>query len=87
MLCLPVSNADCERVFSQVNMIKSTHRNTLSTEGVASLIFVKDGVKHLSESCVQFEPSAKMVRKCNNDIYTNVHAIYGDDPEETEGTT
>ena len=87
MLCLPVSNADCERVFSQVNMIKTTHRNRFSTEGVASLIFVKDGVKHLSESCVQFEPSAEMVRKCNNDIYTNVQAIYGDDPEETEGTT
>lgn len=87
MLCIPVSNADCERVFSQVNLIKTTHRNRFSTEGVASLIFAKDGVRHLSESCVQFQPSTEMVCACTKDIYTNVEAIYGDDPEETEETT
>ena len=34
MLTIPVSNVDCERVFSQVNLIKTEHRNRFSTEGV-----------------------------------------------------
>jgi hypothetical protein len=81
MLCLPVSNADCERVFSQVNLIKTSHRNRFSTEGVASLIFVKEGVKHTSESCVKFEPTREMLQKCNKTMYTNVETVYGDEPE------
>jgi hypothetical protein len=49
MLTIPVSNADCERAFSQVNLIKTNQRNRFSTEGVASLLFVKDGVKNVAE--------------------------------------
>ena len=55
MLRLPVSNADCERVFSQVNLIRTEHRNRFSTEGVASVIFVKEGIKSMAESCEDFQ--------------------------------
>lgn len=84
MLCLPVSNADCERVFSKLNLIKMKQRNRFSTEGVASLIFVKDGIKHMSRSCKNFEPTKEMLDRCNKEMYTNVEAIYGDAANESE---
>lgn len=82
MLCLPVSNADCERVFSQVNLIKTKHRNRFSTEGVASVIFVKDGIKSNAGSWDEFEPTRSMLDRCNKTMYTNVRAIYGDEVTE-----
>ena len=82
MLCLPVSNADCERVFSQVNLIKTEHRNRFSTEGVASVIFVKEGIKSMAESCEDFQPTNEMLNRCNSDIYKNVQAVYGDALDE-----
>ena len=86
MLCLPISNADCERVFSQLNLnlIKTKQRNRFSTEGVASLIFVKDGIKHMSGSCKNFEPTKEMLDRCNKKMYTTVEAIYGDAANEYE---
>ena len=84
MLCLPISNADCERVFSQLNLIKTKQRNRFSTEGVASLIFVKDGIKHISGSCENFEPTKEMLDRCNKEMYTKVEAIYGDAANECE---
>lgn len=82
MLTIPVSNADCERAFSQVNLIKTNQRNRFSTEGVASLLFVKDGVKNVAEQCAIFEPSDEMLSNFNKDIYHNVEAVYG---EEADG--
>ena len=78
MLCLPISNADCERVFSELNLIKTKQRNCFSTEGVASLIFVKDGIKHMLGSCENFEHNKEMLDLCNKEMYTTVEAIYGD---------
>ena len=77
MFTIPVSNADSERVFSQVNLIKTVHRNRFSVEGVASLIFVKEGVKNEADSCAHFKPSQEMILKCNKEIYHNVEAVYG----------
>lgn len=83
MLCLPISNADSERVFSQLNLIKTKQRNRFSTEGVASLIFVKEGIKGMSGSCENFQPTEEMLGRCSKEIYTNVEAIYGDRDEES----
>lgn len=38
LLCLPSSNASVERVFSQLKLIKTSHRNKLSTDTIAALI-------------------------------------------------
>ena len=81
MFTIPISNADCERVFSQVNLIKTIHRNKFSVEGVASLIFVKEGVQNATDSCAHFQPSEEMILKCNKEIYHNVEAVYGTDEE------
>jgi hypothetical protein len=55
MFTIPISNADSKRVFSQVNLIKTVHRNRFSIEGVASLIFVREGVKDAADSCAHFQ--------------------------------
>jgi hypothetical protein len=77
MFTIPISNADSERVFSQVNLIKTVHRNRFSIEGVASLIFVKEGVKDAADSCAHFQPTKEMIQKCNKEMYHNVEAVYG----------
>lgn len=38
---IPISTAECERGFSQMNLIVTPSRNSLSVEHVASLLFVK----------------------------------------------
>ena len=84
MLCLPISNADCEWVFSQLNLIKMKQRNRFSTEGVASLIFVKDGIRHMSGSCENFEPTKEKLDRFNREMYTTVETIYGDAANESD---
>ena len=85
MLTIPVSNADCECAFSQVNLIKTNQQNRFSTEGVASPLFVKDGVKSMAESCATFEPSDEMLSNFNKGIYHNVKAVYGEDADSSDG--
>ena len=78
MFTFPISNADCERVFSQVNLINAIYRKV---EGVASLMFVKEGIQNATDSCAHFQPSEEIILKCNKEIYRNVEAVYGTDEE------
>lgn len=62
-LVLPFSNVSVERIFSNLNLIKTDHRNCLGTVNIASLIYSKQGI----ESCnglLNFEPNQKML-SCN----------------------
>ena len=67
MFTIPVSNADTEHVFSQVNLIKNVHRDGFSIEGV----------KDEADFCAHFKPSQEMILKCNKDIHHNIEAVYG----------
>ena len=42
LLSLSASNAPVERLFSQLFLMKTDHRNKLKTETIAALIYVKD---------------------------------------------
>lgn len=53
VISLPHSNAECERIFSKVNQIKTKSRNKMITETMNGLILAKQRVKN----CVQYEPS------------------------------
>lgn len=44
-LSLPFSNAEVERVFSQMNLIKSKTRNKMGTELLTSLLQIRSGLK------------------------------------------
>jgi hypothetical protein len=62
-LLLPFSNASVERLFSDLNNIKTNNRNCLNTENIASLIYSKQGIEKCN-GLLSFESSKKML-KCN----------------------
>lgn len=64
LLCLPISSADCERIFSQVNIIKTKARNRFKVENVEKMIQVKQGFSEVG--CNSFVPSQEMLKKFNS---------------------
>lgn len=81
LLCLPVSNAACERVFSSVNLIKTKLRNRFSTESVANIIFAKQG---LQGACHDFNPSKEMLARFDAQIYATANDNIDDDLDEED---
>lgn len=63
-LVLPHANADCERVFSKVNLTKTRIRNKLATQSIDALLLTCDAVKESkSKNCTDFAPSDDMLRR------------------------
>ena len=60
MLSLPVSNADAERLFSKLNLIKTDIRNRLSIKTVNSLIYIAEAVNE-QEACYLYQPTDEMI--------------------------
>lgn len=64
-LILPFSNVSVERLFSDLNLIKTDHRNSLDTENIAAILYTKQGIlRNSSKGILQFEPNKKMLN-CN----------------------
>lgn len=61
LLSLPMSNASCERIFSQVNLTKTKTRNRFLNKHVSNLITVKEGIKDNGD-CTSFIPSKDMIK-------------------------
>ncbi|KAG7309972.1 hypothetical protein JYU34_004494, partial [Plutella xylostella] len=59
VLCLPHSNADCERVFSEVNNMKTKSRNKLITSTVNGALLARQAVKNQG-GCAKFQASNDM---------------------------
>ncbi len=68
ILCLPVSNAEVERVFSQVNVIKDRKRSQMALELLESVLYIKFGLSRLNEKSQTFIPP-KSLCKFNSSIY------------------
>lgn len=64
-LCLPHSNAECERVFSKVNLTKTKIRNRLHTNTINSLLLTSQCLKEGEKGCTSFQPTQDMVNKMN----------------------
>lgn len=62
VLCLPHSNADCERVFSEVNNIKTRLRNKLITATINGTLLAKQAIRN-NGNCTKMEVSNEMIRK------------------------
>ncbi|KYN50097.1 hypothetical protein ALC62_00125, partial [Cyphomyrmex costatus] len=72
-LCLPHSNADCERIFSRVNLIKTKYRNKLKIETVNGSILATECVKRQcaeeeKSNCVTFKPTEKMFERMTANV-------------------
>lgn len=73
MLVLPMSNTACERLFSQMNNIKTDMRNKFKNEHVAAILHVKQAVKE-QDGCVNFKPTKEMIKNAQNSaiLYKNI---------------
>ncbi|MPC71174.1 hypothetical protein E2C01_065444 [Portunus trituberculatus] len=60
VLSLPTSNADVERLFSKLNLIKRKQRNCLHLNTIKSLIALSE-ISHQQGDCRTFEPDSEML--------------------------
>lgn len=79
-LSLPHANADCERVFSKVNLIKTEIRNRLTVETVNGTLLAAESAKGSTRTgnCVNFEPTKEMYSRMTTD------KIYGRKNDDNE---
>ncbi|KAL3198940.1 hypothetical protein MRX96_001517 [Rhipicephalus microplus] len=61
MLVLPYSNAEVERRFSQLNILKSKLKNKLKPETTNAILIVRAGLKRHQKSCFDYEHPAAVV--------------------------
>ncbi|KAK3918984.1 Zinc finger protein 862 [Frankliniella fusca] len=71
VLSIPHANADVERIFSKITLIRTRLRNRLITPTVEGLCLASECVKMRNKCCCSFEPSPKML-----DSMTS-HNLYG----------
>ncbi|XP_025206232.1 uncharacterized protein LOC112602391 [Melanaphis sacchari] len=55
ILSLPWSNAACERIFSQMNIVKSKSRNRMKSPMLISLLHIRSGLKRNKKCCHNFK--------------------------------
>lgn len=63
ILALPHSNADVERVFSQVNIIKNKQRNRLKIKTLHSILAIRFGLNSEGKFCHNYELPKDIVAK------------------------
>ncbi|KAL0830023.1 hypothetical protein ABMA28_003481 [Loxostege sticticalis] len=89
VLCLPHSNADCERVFSEVNNMKTKSRNKLITSTFNGALLARQAVKNQG-GCTKFQASNDMCKKMkskekyslhkkDSEVFESIRNLYGED--------
>ena len=89
VLSLPHSNADCERIFSEVNIMKTKKRNQLITETINGTLMTRQYLRN-EGNCTKFKQVAdemiKMMKskdkyllnKQESDVLETVNDLYGE---------
>ncbi|XP_051798030.1 uncharacterized protein LOC127531856 [Acanthochromis polyacanthus] len=70
LLAMPLSNADVERVFSQMNLVKSKLRNRMGQDTLSSILHIKYGLRRQGICCKDFIPSKEMLQRFNCHMYS-----------------
>lgn len=74
MLTLPFSNAEVERTFSQMNLVKTKVRNRMEGGMVNAIILIRSSLSNLGKCCSDFEIKSEMVKNVGStDIYDRRH--------------
>ena len=68
LLCLPISNAEIERVFSQVTEVKSKKRASMKTELLEAILYCKFGLSRRGQDVTDFVPPQCLL-KFDSSIY------------------
>ena len=75
VLSLPHSNADVERLFSQVGIVKTKLRNRMRISTLNSILAIKYGLKRHGQCCYQYELPRDVVKKIGSlEAYENEDA-------------
>lgn len=72
LMCLPHASAAAERVFSQLNLIKSKTRNRLKINTCSALLHVKEMLE--DHSCFNFKHSSGLLSRNVHDDNTDDNA-------------
>lgn len=55
ILSLPHSNAEVERIFSQMNLVKNKLKNKMNTDTVNAILHIRYGLKRMGKTCSIYE--------------------------------
>jgi len=69
LLSLPHSSANVERLFSQINLIKTDSRNLISSATLSGLLHTKEYLN--GKSCYNFPTSKELFKLHSNKMYKN----------------
>lgn len=70
MLCLPFPNAEVERVFSQMNLVKTKVRNRMEGNMVNAIVLTRSSLANAGKCCFDFEINSDMLKGIGStDIY------------------
>ncbi len=81
-LCLPISNAFVERVFSQVSLAKTKVRNRMEHKLLKSILMIRSHLMLNNSCCKDFVVSEEMLKKFNSDMYE--HDETNENVDDTE---
>lgn len=62
ILVLPLSNAEVERVFSQMNFFKNKLRNKMQTKMINSLLIIRAALQRNNKCCCNIEVNKEMIK-------------------------
>jgi hypothetical protein len=68
------SNADCERLFSQVSKNKTKFRAALSPETLGHMMVHKTAMQADGATCFSLKPSKEFLQKAKSAYYTKIQA-------------
>ena len=63
MIVLPHSSAAVERIFSQINRMKTKSTSSLETETGKNRLIAKQSMNRKSQTCCWWEPNRKIITK------------------------
>ncbi|KAG0414406.1 hypothetical protein HPB47_008440 [Ixodes persulcatus] len=85
---MPLSNADVERVFSLMNVVKSRYRNRMKNPMLSGILHLRYGLKFRGVCCRDFQLTAKMLQLFNSkNMYGSAVVEAEDFPDESDTST
>lgn len=75
LLVLPWSNAEVERLFSQMNIIKTKARNKMGTKLLDSILTIKSGLRRRNTCCLKYQFPPDVLKKIGTSQTYNSNLI------------
>jgi len=71
LLVLPWSNAEVERLFSQMNIVKTKLRNKMGPKLLDSILTVRTGLKRSKVCCSEYQLPPEVLKQMGTSFYYN----------------